>query len=122
MDTGARTAPGPPKINYLDGSSRTCAVAKLCIDRATKSIEVSRHVILIIIWSLVCSHYKKSKFRQHSFNDDLYPNPSKMFKWFKNKGLRNGANLHDADGIRSYREPFILGFFSACLCIARLYR
>lgn len=42
----------------------------------------------------------------YTWNYSLFPDPERFIKWLHKKGLKVALNVHPADGVRAYEEPY----------------
>ncbi|MCL6604186.1 MAG: glycoside hydrolase family 31 protein [Paenibacillus sp.] len=59
-------------------------------------------------WHLVNidPHYG-SGWTGYSWNRELFPDPQRFLAWLHEKGLRVTLNVHPADGVRAFEEPYL---------------
>lgn len=43
----------------------------------------------------------------YSWNRELFPDPQRFLGWLHDKGLRVTLNVHPADGVRAFEEPYL---------------
>jgi alpha-glucosidase (family GH31 glycosyl hydrolase) len=43
----------------------------------------------------------------YTWNRELFPDPQRFLAWLHNKGLRVTLNVHPADGVRAFEEPYL---------------
>lgn len=58
------------------------------------------------VFILDMNWHKKNDWSGYSWDRNLFPNPSDTMTFMHNRGLRVGANLHDATGIGNWEDKF----------------
>ena len=58
------------------------------------------------IFILDMNWHKKNDWSGYSWDRNLFPNPKDTMEWLHRKGIRVGANLHDATGIGNWEDRF----------------
>lgn len=64
--------------------------------------------VLDMDWHLVDVDPKYgSGWTGYTWNRELFPDPSEFLNWLHDKGLRVTLNVHPADGVRAFEEPYL---------------
>lgn len=90
--------------------------------KTIRSLSIPLDVLIIDMdwhktWTLDTDQHSTDEFGQwvgwtgYTWEDRLFPDPKKFFKWCKSQNLKTSLNLHPASGIQPYEECF--GRFAA---------